>query len=75
MLINEKGAKKLGYTKEELPGKNWIDLFISDEDKEKCNEFFDVILSEKAELTQVVEYNNIIGKTCLKEFLLGTILY
>lgn len=74
MLINEKGAKKLEYTKKELLGKNWIDLFISDEDKKKCNEFFDAILSEKAELTQVVEYN-IIMKDMSKRVFACTILY
>lgn len=57
VLINENGANKLGYMKEELIGKNWIELLIPDDEKEKYNQIFDDIIAEKAEAVQVIEYN------------------
>jgi len=46
-LLNRKGAEILGYTQEELVGKNWFDICIPDRIREEMkNTFFQLIKGE-----------------------------
>lgn len=59
--INQKGAEKLGYTREELIGKNWFDIVIPQEEREKMKIVFDSIISGETELVGYFE-NKILKK-------------
>lgn len=61
MTINQRGAKKLGYDKEELIGKNWFDMVIPKEEREKMKVIFDNIISGETALTGYFE-NKILKK-------------
>ncbi|MGB9892399.1 MULTISPECIES: MASE3 domain-containing protein [Thermodesulfovibrio] len=63
--INQKGAEKLGYTKEELIGKNWFDTVIPQEEREKMKIVFDSIISGETELVGYFE-NKILRKDGLE---------
>ncbi len=45
--INKHGCKILGYSEEELIGKNWIDLFIPSEQREEVKNIFNLFLRNK----------------------------
>lgn len=46
-LINRKGCEVLGYSKEEIEGKNWFDQFVPEEDREEArNHFMQMLQSE-----------------------------
>ncbi|MCX7966629.1 MAG: diguanylate cyclase [Syntrophorhabdaceae bacterium] len=57
-LINRKGCEILGYTKEELLGKNWIDMFIVEKEKEEIKSIFGNIIKGKIEPYE--EHENLI---------------
>lgn len=61
ILINENGAKKLGYTREELLGKNWFDLMIPENERESTKIVFDELIEGKTELVAYFE-NEVIRK-------------
>ncbi len=61
MLINQRGAEKLGYTKEELMGKNWFDVVIPKEEKEKMKVLFESVIAGESELTGYFE-NKVLTK-------------
>lgn len=61
MRINQKGAEKLGYTKEELMGKDWIDLVVPQKDRETMRVVLDSIISGEVELAGYFE-NKILRK-------------
>lgn len=43
ILINQKGAGILGYNKEDIIGKNWIENFVSKKHREKIRAFYEDI--------------------------------
>lgn len=61
MRINQKGAEKLGYTKEELMDKDWIDTVIPEKDRERMKVIFDIIISGEIEIPSYFE-NKVLRK-------------
>lgn len=61
IFINENGAEKLGYTKEELIGKDWLELAIPEKEREAIKVVFDSVISGENELTSYIE-NKILRK-------------
>jgi PAS domain S-box-containing protein len=61
-LINQKGCEILGYTEEEIIGKNWFDHFLPKEIKDQVKEVFDQLMKGQVE---PFEYyvNSVITKT------------
>jgi len=47
-LINNRGCEVLGYTKEEILGKNWIDNFVPERIKKKMNDILMKLRSNQA---------------------------
>lgn len=45
LLINKKGCEMLGYNKEELIGKNWIELVVAPEDRNTVSTLLDSLYS------------------------------
>ena len=54
-FINKKGCKMLGYTREEVIGKNWFDTFLPDRQKNKVEGVSAKILSGKPESVEFFE--------------------
>lgn len=61
MRINKKGAEKLGYTKEELIGKDWFEIMIPEKERESMRIVFDSIISGEVELAGYFE-NKVLRK-------------
>lgn len=61
-LINQKGCRLLGYAKEELIGRNWIELCIPPENREPIRAFFEGMVNENIMPPELHE-NEIITKT------------
>lgn len=59
--INQRGAEKLGYTKEELMEKNWFDTVVPENEREKIKIVFDSIISGDTEIAGYFE-NKILTK-------------
>lgn len=57
-LINKKGCEILGYTREELLGKNWFDMFVVEKERHELNKVFQEIIKGNIELFE--EYENLI---------------
>lgn len=57
VFINENGAKKLGYKKEELIGKNWIETIIVDDEKESTKTTFDKMITDELQVSNSFECN------------------
>ena len=55
IMINQKGADILGYTKEEIIGKNWVETFLPKNIKTDVNQVGDSILENKGSYD---EYEN-----------------
>jgi diguanylate cyclase (GGDEF)-like protein/PAS domain S-box-containing protein len=55
-LINQKGCEVLGYSEDEIIGRNWFDHFIPPEDRESVKEVFDRLL--KGDIEPVEYYEN-----------------
>lgn len=47
-LINNRGCEVLGYTREEILGKSWIDNFVPERLQEKMNDIFTKLRSKEA---------------------------
>ena len=47
LMINQEGANILGYTKEEIVGKNWIDNFLAKTDKNQIDDIANDIINKK----------------------------
>lgn len=60
-LINRKGCEILGYSEEEIIGKNWFEHFIPEKDREKAEDVFLKIISGKIEDYEYFE-NTILAK-------------
>ena len=54
-LLNRKGAEVLGYTKEELVGKNWIDTCIPARMREKIKNTFSRLIKGEVEILKYAE--------------------
>ncbi|MGD8534736.1 MAG: ATP-binding protein, partial [Candidatus Aminicenantes bacterium] len=55
-LINKKGCDVLGYTEEEIMGKNWFDLCVPEEDREERKDTFKKVMG--GEIEEVEDYEN-----------------
>jgi len=55
VLINRKGCDLLGYTQEELLGKNWIDTVIPEREREKVKALFVGLIDGELEALETVE--------------------
>ncbi|MFQ5979321.1 MAG: PAS domain S-box protein [Candidatus Heimdallarchaeota archaeon] len=54
-LINRKGCTILGYSEEEIIGKNWFDNFLPDSFKEKARQAFSELIAGKVEPSEYSE--------------------
>lgn len=59
-LINRKGCQILGYTSEEVVGKNWFDNFVDPHERKEALDFFNNALADSEESARPVE-NSIIN--------------
>lgn len=55
-LINKKGCEVLGYTEEEIVGKNWFDLGVPERDRKDRKEAFKKVMA--GEIEEVEDYEN-----------------
>ncbi|RKY87781.1 hypothetical protein DRQ09_03920, partial [candidate division KSB1 bacterium] len=55
IFINKKGCEILGYTEDEIIGKNWFDNFIPKDIKDKVKSTFRTLMSEKVEPVKYFE--------------------
>lgn len=51
-LINKKGGDILGYSKEKIMGKNWLDTFLLEEIREEVRTVFKKLLIGDIELVE-----------------------
>ncbi len=51
-LMNRKGLQVLGYTEEEVIGKNWFDTFMPDSIKERVREVFQDLMAGNIEVAE-----------------------
>ncbi len=58
VLINKKGCEILGYTQEELIGKNWFDAFIMEYEREQVKAAFESLM--RGETIPFEEYENFV---------------
>lgn len=61
-LINKKGADVLGYSAEEVIGKNWFDNFIHHSARDQVKAVFDSLMAGKVENVEYYE-NSVLTKT------------
>lgn len=54
-LINKKGCEILGYTEEEVIGKNWIECFVPSYLQDKVNKIFSDVTTSSASKNAIVE--------------------
>lgn len=54
-LLNKKGSEVLGYNEEDVLGKNWIEMFIPDGEKESIRGYMSGILAGTLEPTKAEE--------------------
>lgn len=54
-LINRKGCEILGYTEEEVIGKNWVDNFIPVHLRDEVNKFFSDLIASAVAINTPVE--------------------
>ncbi len=54
-LINKKGCTLLGYSKEEIEGKNWFDHFLPPEERQITKNFFCELMSTATEAPDTYE--------------------
>lgn len=59
--INQRGAQKLGYSKDELLGKNWFDIAIPESEREALKAIFDSVISGELEMVEYFE-NKVLTK-------------
>ncbi|MCX8034198.1 MAG: PAS domain S-box protein [Thermodesulfovibrio sp.] len=55
MRINQRGAEKLGYSKEKLIGKNWFDILIPSQERENMEVIFENMVLGDQGLTSYFE--------------------
>jgi PAS domain S-box-containing protein len=61
-LINRKGCSVLGYTEEEIMGKNWFDLCVPERDRKERKDTLKKVMAGEVEETEDYE-NSIITKS------------
>ena len=57
-LINRKGTEVLGYGEEEILGKNWFDLIVPEELRQKRKQLFADVMA--GEIKEIEDYENLI---------------
>ncbi|MGA1868708.1 MAG: response regulator [bacterium] len=55
-FINKKGCKLLGCKKDEVKGKNWIDIFITENQKDKVRTTFEKLINGELTHLDYMEY-------------------
>lgn len=55
-LINRKGCEILEYEKDEIIGRDWIDSFVDEKNKEESRAYLKRILKEQTEASQIYPY-------------------
>lgn len=60
-LINKKGCEILGYSEEEIIGKNWFDTFLPEDEVEDVKAVFNKLLTGELEAVEYYE-NSILAK-------------
>ncbi|MBN1649762.1 MAG: PAS domain S-box protein, partial [Bacteroidales bacterium] len=68
VLCNKEGLKILGYTENELIGKNWFDIVIPENERIVVKEVFDAFVAEKIDAPEYFE-NYILTKTGEKKLI------
>ena len=61
-LINKKGCDVLGFTEEEIIGKNWFDMCVPEEDRKERKDTFQKVMAGKIDEAEDYE-NSIITKS------------
>ncbi len=61
IMMNHKGLTLLGYTRDEVIGKNWFDLCIREEERDKIRHVFRKIINKEADYPEHFE-NVIVAK-------------
>lgn len=61
LMINKYGLKKMGYSEEEVLGKNWLDSFLSPESQDKIKKVMSGLIKEELNENSEVE-NEILTK-------------
>ena len=54
-LINEKGCEMLGYSEQQLNDKNWFDLCLEPETRDKYRSLFRNVMEERHEVPEYIE--------------------
>ncbi len=63
IMINKTGCEILGYTKDELIGKNWFEIgLLHESEKKKVKEYFDLIVSNKIAVKDKYFQNKLLNK-------------
>ncbi len=62
ILVNKKGCEVLGYSHEEIIGKNWFDNFIPGQDRDESKRVFDQLMGREIEPVEYYE-NSVITKS------------
>ncbi len=62
-IINKKGVGFLGYESSEMLGKNWIDNFIPENERESAKSVFNVLIRSKEINDDIYHENNVLLKT------------
>ena len=62
MLINPAGCETLGYRKEELLGRDWIDIAIPEDQRGLVHKVFKEIMSGDAESFEYVDSHEVVAK-------------
>ena len=61
-LINQKGCEILGYSAEEIIGKNWIDTFLPKDVREELQDVFQKLISDDVQASAYYE-NSVLTKS------------
>jgi PAS domain S-box-containing protein len=61
-LINRKGCEILGYSQEEILGKNWFDTFLPEKEREQVRSVFQELMAGDIEAVEYFE-NSIVTKS------------
>jgi PAS domain S-box-containing protein len=54
-LINRKGSELLGYTEEEIIGRNWFDVFVPPGNRDSLRQSFERMIAGKEELPEYIQ--------------------
>lgn len=60
-LINKKGCEILGFTREQIIGKNWFDIFVPEREREKIRAIFKELMRSNAATAEYFENSIVDG--------------